>query len=113
MVGDMEIQGPVTDGRHGWPFGASIENLAALGYVEEVRASLEINRPAFPVVPLPWFGVRVPQRSLAAEEKARGGGHGGHETPARGTQRRAGASGAAGAHRGRGTRGGAGGAGGN
>jgi hypothetical protein len=31
LVGDVEIQGPVTGGRHGWPFGASIEDLAALG----------------------------------------------------------------------------------
>ena len=35
LVGDVEIQGPITGGRHGWPFGASMENLAALGYVEE------------------------------------------------------------------------------
>ena len=34
-MGDLEIQGPVTGGRHGWPFAASIEDLAALGYVEE------------------------------------------------------------------------------
>ena len=36
------------------------------------RASLGINRPAFPVVPLPWFEVRVPQRPRVADEKARG-----------------------------------------
>jgi hypothetical protein len=35
LVGDVEILGPITGGRHGWPFGASIEDLAALGYVEE------------------------------------------------------------------------------
>jgi hypothetical protein len=31
----MEIQGPVTGGRHGWAFGASIDDLEQLGYVEE------------------------------------------------------------------------------
>jgi hypothetical protein len=30
-----EITGPVTGGRHGWPFGAAAFDLAALGYVEE------------------------------------------------------------------------------
>jgi Alpha/beta hydrolase domain len=35
LVGDVEIQGPVAGGRHGWPFGASVEDLAVLGYVEE------------------------------------------------------------------------------
>jgi Alpha/beta hydrolase domain len=35
MVDDMEIEGLVTGGRHGWPFGACVEDLAELGYVEE------------------------------------------------------------------------------
>ena len=35
LVGDVEIQGPVAGGHHGWPFGASVEDLAVLGYVEE------------------------------------------------------------------------------
>lgn len=30
-----ELAGPVTGGRHGWPFGAAAFDLAALGYVEE------------------------------------------------------------------------------
>jgi hypothetical protein len=35
LVDEVEIQGPVRGGRHGSPFGASIEDLAALGYIEE------------------------------------------------------------------------------
>jgi hypothetical protein len=35
MAGDTEIQVPVMDGRHRWPFVASIEDLAAVGYAEE------------------------------------------------------------------------------
>jgi hypothetical protein len=35
LVGDVDIQGPVAGGRHGWPFGAGVEDLAVLGYVEE------------------------------------------------------------------------------
>jgi hypothetical protein len=30
-----EVVGPVTEGRHGWAFGASTSDLAAVGYVEE------------------------------------------------------------------------------
>jgi len=29
------IEGPITGGRHGWPFGASLDDLGAIGYVEE------------------------------------------------------------------------------
>ena len=29
------VVGPITGGRHGWPFAASIDDVAALGYVEE------------------------------------------------------------------------------
>ena len=63
---------------------------------DRFRASLGINRPAFPVVPLPWFEVRVPQRPRVADEKARGPRGERDETP------RGGAAGRPGAHRGRG-----------
>jgi hypothetical protein len=46
LVGDMEIQGPVSGGRHGWPFGASIEDLAALGYVTGRSKRNHRNRDA-------------------------------------------------------------------
>ena len=29
------VEGPVTDGRHGWPFAATLVDIGAQGYVEE------------------------------------------------------------------------------
>ncbi len=32
---ELAVSGPVTGGRHGWPFAASLDDLGAVGYVEE------------------------------------------------------------------------------
>jgi len=29
-----KVEGPVSGGRHGWPFAASLQDVARLGYVE-------------------------------------------------------------------------------
>ena len=40
----MEIPGPVTSGRQGWSFGASIEDLAPLGY--DVEGAVAVLVPS-------------------------------------------------------------------
>ena len=48
------IAGPLTDGRHGWAFGATLTDLTALGYVEEEftlsgsARSYRLTRPMTP-----------------------------------------------------------------